>query len=342
MKLVKRLVIAGLFICSVFALMIPLSYALRPLNEANVGTRNRITGFYAEPDDSMNVVIVGNSGLYRYVNNPYLYEQKGLTSYCFAFSGYNIFFAEGLIEEMLKTQSPELIILDARKFVLTEDDSVDPIRAQRVFNNIKYSSIRCEMINRAYPNPLDRIVNYFDIALYHDNWEQLNWERLEFADNEKKNTLKGFQIVPKVVPMNHVDVSGIEEKVPISEASEETLRSILEMCQEEGLEIMLLSTPWMISEEEQKKSNYINDIVEEYGYSYLDMNANINEIGLDFANDFYDEKHVNVIGSEKVTDYLGDYIMERYEFDMEHDEVVVKSWEKAVTSYNKKMKKYRK
>lgn len=352
MKILKRFVIVGLFICCVFALLIPLSYALRPMNKANIATRKRIVGFYAEPEDSMDIVVIGNSGMYQYVNNPYLWKQTGLTSYNFAFSGNNVFFYEGLIDEALKTQSPDLIIIDARKFVLTKAYEMDPetgektydydaVRAQRVYDNIKYSSIRLDMINTVYSDPIDRIVHYFDIISYHENWEQLDREQWEYADNEKKNALKGFPIVPNIDPMPEIDVSQVKERIPLTDASEEVLRSLMEKCKNEGIELLFLSGPWIISKEEQARSNYMKDLVEEFGYQYLDMNPLVEEVGIDESKDFYDNKHVNAMGSEKVTDYLAEYLMENYEFDMQHEDDVVDSWNKAWDSYDKKMQKYR-
>ena len=352
MKNIKRLVIVIFFFGAVFALMIPLSYALRPMNKANIGTRKRIVGFYAEPENSMDIVVVGNSGMYQYVNNPYLWKKTGLTSYNFAFSGNNVFFYEGLIDEALKTQSPELIIVDARKFVLTKAYETDPdtgekyydfdaIRAQRVYDNIKYSSIRLDMINTVYSDPIDRIVHYFDIISYHENWEKLDAKQWEYADNEKQHWLKGFPIVPNIDPMPEIDVSQVNEKLPLTDASEEVLRSLMEKCKNEGIELLFLSGPWIISEEEQARSNYMKDLVEEFGYQYLDMNPLVEEVGIDESKDFYDDKHVNVIGSEKVTDYLAKFLVDNYEFDAQHDEAIVDSWNKTWNSYDKKMQKYR-
>lgn len=79
----------------------------------------------------MDVVVVGGSGVYRYVNNPHLWRSEGITSYNLGFSSLSIYLVEDLIDELSKTQSPEEVIVDARKFLSTETEEIDAVKAQR-------------------------------------------------------------------------------------------------------------------------------------------------------------------------------------------------------------------
>ena len=341
MTWIKRVFVAILFVVMVVIVLIPLSYSLRPLELGNGDTRRRIAGFYAEEDNSIEVVVVGGSGVYRYVNNPYLWKSERITSYNLGFSALSIYLLEDLVDELCKTQTPKVVIVDARKFLLTETEEIDDVKAQRVINNVKYSWERCRMINKVYSAPIDRFNNYFDIILYHSNYAKFSRENLQYLDNENPNPLKGFEPVDKVVNLEYIDVTEVTGEEPLSEPSERALRSLLEKCQKENVEIMLLSTPWQITEEYQKRSNYLKDIVDEYGFHYLDMNAVVDEVvaqeGLDWSTDFYDDRHVNVYGSEKVTAYVGRYLREHYQFDEDYDETLLESWDKALERYEKEL-----
>lgn len=336
MKVLKRIAVMILFVVAVVALLVPLSYAVRPLDQQNKGTRNRITGFYAEQEDSLNVVIVGSSAIYRFINNVHIYENEDITSYNFATASLSVFLIEDVIDEILKTQSPELLVIDIRQYFKTNDDVIDEKPTQYLYNNMKYSGTRIKMVNRLYRdlNVIERIPYYFDIALYHDNWDQILKYGTEYMTNEREHPMKGVQIVDQVKAFDQVNVEHVTEEKAISEAAEEALRALLEKCKNENIQVMFLCTPYKVSENRQMESNYARRIVESYGFDYLDMNLVIDDIGLDFATDFYDSDHVNVWGSDKVSAYLGDYLSENYEFDTEHEEEVVQSWEAAIQAYN--------
>lgn len=339
MKLMKKLGVILLFLLLAFLILIPLSYMVRPVDSANGTVRERITGFYAEEEESLNAVIIGSSAVYRYVNNPLLWEESGITSYNFAVPGLSIYTLENMIDEVEKTQSPELYIIDARKFILTEDTDFNELRFQQVINNLKYSKNRFDLINRMIENPMDRIYYYFDVMVYHDNWSELTWDSLEYADNEREHDLKGWENVKSVKKINEVDVSSVTDEVQLSETAEETLRSLLEKCQKEGKEVLMLSTPWEISEERQKKSNAAKRITEEYGFSYLDMNLCAAELDLDFTTDFYNKRHSNAKGAKKVTEYLAEYLQENYSFTKKDKESVVESWTAAAKKNRSQLEK---
>lgn len=333
MKLLKNILIGVVFVGLVIALLVPVSYVLRPMSAA----RNRITGFYAEEKDSLDVVVVGSSSLFRYVNSPFLWNEYGLTSYNYGYEGLNIYLTEYLIDEVKNTQSPKLYILDARRFIRTDYEEIDLDRAQLPICNMKYTKERARLINRVTDNPMERFNYYFDLSFYHKNWKEVDWERLGFADNERKSELHGWGIIKKVKEIERPDVTKVTEKLPLYDKTEEELHRLLKKCKEDNIEVLFLSTPWGITEDLQKKSNYMREIVEDYGFRYLDMNLAYDEIGLDSTKDFYNRKHTNVIGSEKVTKYLGDYIEANYDFEVAHDQSVTDSWNQSWDVYQKKM-----
>ena len=96
-----------------------ISYVMRPLDDNFF--RKEIAGFYAEEDESLDIVCTGGSALYYYFNNFLLWEEQNLTSYNFATSSQSNFMIEQMIDEIEKTQSPQLYIVETRKFILAEE-----------------------------------------------------------------------------------------------------------------------------------------------------------------------------------------------------------------------------
>ena len=88
--------------------------------------------------------------------------------------------------------------------------------------------------------------------------------------------------------------------------------------------------------EKQAQYNYIKEIVESYGYSFLNMNdADVaKEIGLDYAADFADYgNHLNAVGASKVTSYLGEYLTENYDFKDKRGDSQYASWDESYELY---------
>ena len=103
----------------------------------------------------------------------------------------------------------------------------------------------------------------------------------------------------------------------------------MEKCREEDLEVLFVISPFRITKDEQKKVNYMKRIVEEQGVRFLDCNRCVDDIGIDYDMDFYNRNHVNSIGAEKFSRYLGEYILENYDIDAAHSPEVTASWDKA-------------
>ena len=56
----------------------------------------------------------------------------------------------------------------------------------------------------------------------------------------------------------------------------------------------------------------MGNIIKANGLRYLNCNKYYKKIGLDFMCDFYDEKHANISGMVKVTNFVGKYIVKNY------------------------------
>ena len=66
-------------------------------------------------------------------------------------------------------------------------------------------------------------------------------------------------------------------------------------------------------------------------------------MGFDLQNDFYDLLHLNIFGAVKFSDYLSEYISQKYNFDLErvHDEDIwntrISKLEEALNEYSVKV-----
>ena len=307
-------------------MLIGFSYMLRPMD----GDFNRDTlpGFYAEEKNSLDVVTIGSSAIYRFWNLPYAWEEYGITSYNLATNQQQSEHTLPLMKEALKTQNPDLFLVEMRAYCKYSDDE-DKLRTafRRVSDNMSYSWDRIRMINEHTVNWKDRFELYFDIIFYHSQWEGLDIERLDYVDNEKKLKRKGWENIYKVRPLNApLDYTGLVPKA-IDEKQETDLRKLLSYCKENEIEVLFVLNSMEMTKTRAQRSLYVESIVEEYGYDYLDCNLMAEKIGLDYSKDFYDRMHVNVGGSQKVTKFLADYMLEHYDMELSHSKAIRKEWD---------------
>ena len=339
MKKAKKVAGLILFLGMGFVMFIMISYVLRPRIDGS--NRKYFTGIYEAEKDSLDVVTLGSSAMYRYFNNPVLWEEYGLTSYNLATSDQPIEVLENLVDEVCKTQSPQLFVVETRQFLIPENDDgeIDQVALRRVTDNMNYSWNRVDLINKTIKDWPTRATYYFDIIYYHDNWELFDSKALDYVDNKDLHWLNGWRNVLTVNEVALPQNEGISERAKVSQTSEAVLRSFLEKCKKEEINVLFVATPWKISNQEMQQNNYIGDIIRESGFHFLDCNLVYDEIGLDPKTDFYNNRHTNVWGSQKFTRYVAQYIEDNYEMKVSHTDTVVEKWNKLLKSNERSLKR---
>ena len=328
-----------IFILIFIWLTISLTYILR----TNGDEKDRFTGFYSEPDNTIDAVIIGSSPVYPGYATPKLWGETGIAMYTLSTNMQRPVAGYYLVKEALKTQSPQLFIFEMRMYTAKEDDMLNTIGHTRsVTDNLKYSWNRIETINAMVGDSEkfteDRYTYYFDIFKYHSNWRTLFlWSQIRDITYEYPDDLKGYVIKDNVGPTEYLDVSDITESTPIEETQEEYLYKLLDYLKEIDQDALFIVTPYTADgTDKQAQYNYIKAIVESYGYNFLNMNdADVaSEIALDYGTDFADYgNHLNAVGAAKVTEYLGEYLLENYNFEDKRGNSEYSSWDEAYELY---------
>lgn len=105
---------------------------------------------------------------------------------------------------------------------------------------------------------------------------------------------------------------------------------------EHNVELLFTMLPGEMSKKEQKEINQAIQIINENGYRGINFNqeAMYQEVGIDFSTDFYDPAHVNAKGARKISEYLGNYIDQNYDFADKRGREEYASWDQAWEVYN--------
>ena len=336
----QNIVKATAFLLILLLLFCHFTYLFRDTSD---GKRGNILNYYAEPDDTLDVVTIGASTIAYYWNATRAWNDYGFTSYNYATSSMKGGTYLAALKDVLKTQSPELVVIEARLFTRSNTTGDKTIGARHLLDTWDYNLSRLQAV-KYYCDTLDiswkeSIDLYVDLIYYHDNYKALitpfNWEladnRIEYGASSEKGHTSNSKVR---IFQDPSDLLSDTSKRMDSQA-ETHLRDILEYCQQKDIQVMLMATPVVINKTEVGRFHQIGQIAEEYGVPFLDTNFYYEQMGLDFTQDFGDVHHVSILGSDKFTDFFGKYLKENYDLPDHRNDPAFDYWDEAYETHLK-------
>lgn len=331
---VQVIIFAGIFVL----ILVPVSYMVR----TNGDVKDRFSGFYAERDNTLDIVMIGSSPVFPYYASPKLWGETGITMYPLSSNMQRPAAMKYLVEEAEKTQSPELYIFEMRMFTIEDAGLTENMAYTRgVTDNMKYSRQRIRTIQALVPEEDEegRLSYYVDIMKYHTNWKMLalpsEWANMAY---HKKSPLKGYTFKDEVGPQPMPDCGGAQGEKKVPEEQEAYLVELLEFLKEKEIEALFIVSPYGESLQEQQMFNYMEKIVSSYGCPFVNMNDHYEEIGIIFEEDFADYgSHTNAVGAEKCTNFLREYLLEHYGFSDKRGQDDYRDWDEAYELWKSEM-----
>ena len=120
-----------------------LTYLMKP---DEVSLRN-INGYYGEKKNSLDMVYIGGSACFVYWAPLQAFEDEGIASYSYGAYVVQAELYKYLIKEALKTQDPELIVIDARAFQYRENRLPEEVHYRNFLTGMSFSLNKLEFIN---------------------------------------------------------------------------------------------------------------------------------------------------------------------------------------------------
>lgn len=286
-------------------------------NSAQAGMENMRTetanGILAEPENTIDVLIVGDSETYSAFSPLQMWEEQGFTSYVCGTHAQSLMQSYAFVEKALRTQSPRTVILETNA-----------------------------IFRRMYPQQVifNAVANHFGIFRYHDRWKSLS--TADFTQRPRYTTVsdtKGFVIRHKTVAVKEEKQEAhmiyAKGKRRIRKWSQWYLAKIRRLCQDRGCQLILVSSPstknWNF-----KKHNCINQYAKQHAITYLDMNLSIEEMDINWNEDSMDGgDHLNLKGAQKATAFLGFWLKNELKLPDHRTEESYQLWNAQLEKYHK-------
>ncbi len=273
--------------------------------------------FHNMPEDSVDVVVLGSShAQYSFVPS-FFYEDTGLYSYVLGSAFQPLKVSYQMLREALKTQNPEMVILEVFTGTMTDDEVNDDSRfviaEYQMTGEEKYNTIDFLSEEKAKQYRNEFINN-------HNNWrnvdnisELINGNRWTGVDSKF-----GYVQNNVYLPVDNYWYSFKYEDdldVFITEENLKALNDINDLCKEKGIELLLYMMPMdNVTEEAYGRLNKIWNWADENNINYIDLLSNDEKMDIRSVI-HHDGFHAHTNGASYVTNVLAECINDNYEFD---------------------------
>lgn len=299
--------------------------------------------FYELEDNSIDVGFYGSSVVAAAVDPFQIYKEEGISSYNFGVMSQNMMGTYFWVKESLRTQKPKVVCVEVKAAGRTQDKDQD--KARKSYDYMEWSKNK---IQYAYENEhtyhKDELWDYlFPLAKYHDRWQDLIYDDFDFISGNYISYTRGMVTLtsecrekdPELADTQGIKLDPKDIKTDFNRVNEAYLRRIITDCQEQGIKVILFKTP--DSNWTTKKHNHIVEIANSYkDVDFLDLSTRDWFEGQNFvyateASDYY---HVNLIGTKKVSAYLGAYLKKHCDLpDRRQDSKISKVFDRELKDY---------
>lgn len=282
----NRILRVGAFLAILILLIAAGSLLFRPKNNNYRGGMENLSAnsILAEPENTIDVVFLGDSETYCAFIPLRIWQSTGITSYVSSVVDQKFYETPEYLYRAFENQNPGMVLLET---------------------NVLYQS----------GTITDRIANYAErtvpLLRYHDRWKRMrayDWYTVipRYEDVEPN---KGYYYRLEQEPADTEEyMEYTEEAEGILPRNLRILESMNDFCRNRGAQLVLVSSP-STQNWDMYRHNAMVEISQELEIPYLDMNCLPQEVPIDWELDTMDGgDHMNYFGAAKVSDYMAEYL----------------------------------
>lgn len=286
--------------------------------------------YYSQEPDTVDVLTIGTSLAYAGINTNVLWKEYGIAAYNLCSAEQPFWVAYYLLKEALKTQHPQLILLDAKPAIYTRDYSK---RGRTILSTFGIRGIenRIGAILACTESTQDAMSYILGLPEVHSNYKKLELSDFVFPPDNggRGSSWKGY--IESDVTENHEKPSVVwnSTKRNMNEREEEYARKIFEMAKEQEIPLILIGLPNPDYANDHMYYNALWQVASEYGITGVNYNDPNIRFGLRYSSDFADWQHLNVKGSITFSRKLGTDLREWFSIPDRRGDSRYDSWEEC-------------
>lgn len=297
----------------------------------------RLVSEYYGESGGHDVIFIGDCETYESFVPAVMWEQYGISSYVRGSAQQLTWQSYYLLEDTLKYETPKAVVFNvyALKHGKPQSESMN----RMTLDGMRWSMSKVKAILASMTEEESLVDYVFPLLRYHSRITDLTADDFKYMfGGQESVSHSGYLMQTDIAPMTEpADVRDVAD--PLPESSMEYLEKMRLLCEEKGIELILVKAPtntwryWWYDEWESQ----ICDYAEKNRLAYYNFIPLCDEIGIDWSQDTYDEGlHLNVYGAEKLSDYFGKILSEKHGIsDRRTDEVQAARWIERTDAYYK-------
>ncbi len=287
---------------------------------------------------TVDVFILGSSHVINGINPVQLFDEHGIAAYNLGGYGSVLLSSYWQYRLALAYNQPKMVIIDAYmlendiRYIDDENANVTSDELHLNIDRFPLSRTKIAAIDDMFGIKEKKYPYLFDFIIYHDRWKELEADDFKRVTGTANiNTLMGAEMTYEVnsAGLSYTDFgAGTLDRETVGT---QYLRRLIEDCQMRGIDVVVMTVPFLAMQENQAAAHTANNIAAEYGVPSINM---LEIPGLvDYDVDFMDAGHMNILGATKVTKYLGDWLSENSDLPDHRGDPNYSAWQDGLDEF---------
>lgn len=292
-----------------------------------------------EKEEQIDIVFIGASNVYADVSPTVIWHETGLTGFNLGTSAVNMMLSYYQLKYVFTKYKPQLVVVDITGMAREINPTNKEASYQKMVSTMPDLKIKWELLRDMMDQweDVNPVMYLFPLLRYHERWEELTESDFDHSiAAEQYNAFgKGSYTRTKVEKQDFSEGTAIDEDEEGIAENTAYLMKIYQLCLENNAEIMLLRSPNMsveIAECEQGEK-----LADENGWKYMFVTSveEMTGMGIDPEHDFYNDKHLNILGQRKFSGALADFILQNYDLQTHQaDASLTEKWNDSYEEYD--------
>lgn len=329
----KKTVLSVLAVLLAFVLLLSLATRLlQPKYMTDLVEGSMLSQYYRE-SGGHDVIFIGDCEVYANFSPMELYREKGITAYIRGSSQQLIWQSYYVLKETLEYETPKAVVLNVNSMRYCEP--VSEAFHRLTIDKMRWSDEKVGIILASMTEEENFLSYVFPILRYHSRFDELTSEDLEYLFRTKDNTWNGFLMNKEINALEELPTKRTLSDYRFSDLCYGYLDKIHRLCLDAGAELILIKAPSVYPYWYDEYDAQIEDYASEHGLSFYNFLDHVEEIGIDYTMDTYDQGlHMNLTGATKLSRFFAGILAENHGIPDRRQEAAV------ADEYNEKLRLY--
>ncbi len=263
-----------------------------------------VKAFESLDENSMDVIVYGSSRAWKGCDTRVMYDKYGINAYNYSANWLSINTTFLFLQNSLKSQKPKIALIETGLVNQIEKD-VDLDGQIYCTRFMRPSKEKRDFLKTCFGRRIDRYASYyFPIIMFHDNWNQIDYENFIKPDTARYHETRGFYPSEGFETFEEPDYENFAQ-FELDYESIDVLDNMVKICRDNDIEVLFFTIPYA---DEYNYSDAMKNYAMTKNCSYINLFEHMDEMNLDFSADLKDYEHLNEDGAGKVANYLAEII----------------------------------